>query len=466
MLRNNLWAFAALACHWTTGTLLVRQLLGWPWFRAICPGWLLGSGLASLTVLGLHLAGGTLLPWLPIALALQLAAVGAWAFRRPPSAADDSVDAAERPSVFAGLAFAFLAIVAVRTLLHAVTEPESTFDALHNWSFKALSTAIHGRPFEGYWPFVLFPNHVPFLGATFLGLQSAPQETAMHVVPFLFLLSCLGTIAQAAQALSGRRAWGLPAAMLLVVGSPMLLAHADRLYCDLPLAALHLASVYLAICRLTGSRLPAAFLSGIFSGLGMWTKTEGLLLAAGVGGALLLAEWVRTDTARGASMKTLGAWIGGLLLAGGPWPLYLALVRVPPDSSGHLGNALHLERLASILRATFQHFRGQGFVPAIGGAFFLLLGWKRSTRPLYLFLGATLAAGFLHVWLPLLVIPDDAFGGWQTFMENGLNRYCLHFSPVLLLSGALVARTGRAGGLDRLLQRLMVRKAPAAAPGR
>lgn len=458
MLGNNIWAWTALACCWATGALLVRQLLGVSWLRAAAPGWLLGSGLVSLSVFFLHLAGGSIRPGLPILLAVWAGAAIVWRIRRPrPIVPDDAGNPNERPGWLAWGVAAVIGVVAASVLAHALATPEARFDALHNWSFKALSTAVHGRPFQGYWPLPDFPNHVPFLAGAFMALQSFPQETAGHAVLFLFFLACIGTIGQAAQSLSGQRGWEWLMALALTAGIPLLMSHTDQLYADLPLAALHLAAVQMAILWLTGGRRSAAFLSGVFCGLGMWTKTEGVLLAAGVGGALLLAGLARTDVSRAATLKAMALWGAGLLLTGGPWPVYLLLQGVAPGSSGHLDAAAHWDRFPAVFRQTVQALRRRETLASLGALFFFLLGGSRKTFPLYLFLATTIVAGLLHVWLPLLVVPENAFGGWREFMQNGMDRYCMHIAPVMLLSAALVARTGRCGGLDRLLQRLLVR---------
>lgn len=474
MLANNLWAVLVLAGFWAVGTLLARQALGLGWAKAWAPGWLLGSGLVSLGVFAVYLAGGALRPWLPLLLA-ALAAVTLWRSvrRKPEKPAIPAVEpatpamipttsaAAGKPATLAGwpawVVAAVLAIIAASTLVHALVEPEARFDALHNWGFKALSTATHGKPFQGYWPMEAFPNHVPFLAGAFMALQKFPQETAAHLIPFLFFLAALGLIGTAAQELSGRRGWGWPMALALAVGCPLLAAHVDQLYADLPLASLHLGAVGMAIFWLTRGRPAAAFLSGVFSGLGMWTKTEGLLLALGVGGALAFAALARPRADWRATLRGLAAWAVGVLLAGGPWPLYLLLHYISPATTGHVDNVVHWERLAYIVRETFLHFRRVEWLPALGAVFGFALGWSRKTLPLYLFLAAVIAAGFLHFWLPLLVIPGDAFGGWRDFMDNGLARYAMHIAPVMLLSVALVGRTGRWSGLDALLQRLMVK---------
>lgn len=468
MWRNSLGALGVMGLYWTLGLVLVRQVWGRPWRGAVALGWLLGGGVASLNLLAIHVAGGALRPGLPIVLAGQLLAALAWRRWRPRPARPAPGD--RPPGVRTGWlawgALAALAVVLLALLLQGLTQPEIRFDALHNWSFKALSTAVQGRPFQGNWPFVLFPNHVPFLGATFLGFQGFPQETVAHLIPWLFYVTLLGVLVAAARRLSGSWSWGLPMALLMMTANTMMLSHTDRFYCDLPLAALHLASVYLAIAWLTGDRLAALFLSGLFSGLGMWTKTEGLLLAAGVGGSLLLAECLRADTKWSVTGKALGVWLGGLLLTGGPWPLYLLLNRIAADSSGHIGQAWEWDRLPVILRASWDYFARSGRSASFSLLFFLALGLSKKTRSLYVFLAATIAAGFLHAWLPLLIVPADAFGGWKTFMNNGLTRYFMHFMPVMLLAAALVARTGRVAGLERLLHRLMLRapRRPRTAP--
>lgn len=470
---NDLGAIAGLAVTWATGILLVRR---WgrdrAWWLTASLGWLLGSGLTSMGLFLVFLLGGRLLPGLPIVQTLLLAtAVGIQRPRRepvsqeldPPSGGRSSRDAVKgsrapgilqrlRPGVW--LMAGVLALILASTALSSITTPALRFDELHNWAFKALSTAVHGRPFQGEWPFMLFPNHIPFLTASFLGYQVEPRETVAHVIPLLFLFSTVGVMAGAARQLSGKPWWGLPMAVLLLFGAPELLNQADRFYCDLPLAALHLASLLTGLAWLDGGTTAAAALSGVFAGLGAWTKTEGLLLAGGVGGGLFLAALLRPKEERTSFWRPLLAWLAGFAIVAAPWPIYLQLRGVDLQSSGHLANTLHFDRIGRVVAYSWQVMKDAYRLPALAFVLFLFLALRRRTRAAYVFMLTVLAAGLVHLWLPILVLPEDAFGGWRAFMKHGMGRYVLHIAPVLLLSLAAVGRAGRLKGLDALFRRL------------
>jgi hypothetical protein len=453
---NSAGAMAGLAATWITGYLLVRGFLGRRGWVGASLGWLLGSGLTSLAVFLVFLCGGRLLPWLPIIQALLLA--GAWTFGRTRLAIQEAPIPDTPPGHFwrpgAWLMISVLAVLFASTGLSSITNPVLRFDELHNWAFKALSTAVHGQPFQDEWPFMLFPNHIPFLTASFLGYQGEPRETVAHLIPLLFLFSAVGVMAGAARQLSGKSWWGLPMAVLLLFGVPELIYQTDRFYCDMPLAALHLASVLTGLIWLADGPLAAAVLSGVFAGLGVWTKTEGLLLAAGVGGGLFLGALLRPRDERKPFVRALLFWIAGFLLVAFPWPLYLKFRGVDLQSSGHLGNAFYLERWGRLFAYTWMLMKEQFRMPVLAFFLFLALGFSRRTRASYIFLLATLAVGLLHLWLPILVLPEDAFGGWRLFMKHGMDRYILHIAPVMLLSLAAVGRAGRLKGLDALFRRL------------
>ncbi|MBU1910105.1 MAG: hypothetical protein KJ726_08660 [Verrucomicrobia bacterium] len=456
MIWNSAGALAGLAATWLTGYFLIRRLLGLPGWGGVALGWLLVSGLTSLAVFFIYLCGGTLLPWLPVVQGVLLAAV--LVLHHRGCVGVESAEAVLKPARTwrpgAILMILLLAFLLGAAGIKAITTPALRFDEVHNWGFKSLSTAVHGRPFQGEWPFMLFPNLMPFLTASFLVYQGDPRETIAHMIPFLFLVAAAGALYAGAQRLSGKAWWGLPMTILLLFGAPELMVQSDRFCADLPLTALHLASVVAGLIWLTGGPAAAAALSGVFAGLGAWTKTEGILLAAGVGAGLLLAALLRPKEERRPWLHAALLWMAGFALVAGPWSLYLKFRGVDMQSSGHLSGEFNPERwgrlFVHIRTVLLRHFR----IPLLAFFLFLALGFRRRTRAVYVFLLVTLVLGWVHLWLPILLMPGDAFGGWIAFMKSGMTRYVLHIAPVMLLSLAAVARADRLKGLDALFRRL------------
>ena len=453
MIIDWITGIAYLAVSGWMGFNVVRALTGRHLLLALAGGWLLGLGAASLGIFWIYLLGGTVsgaLPW------LQLTLLGlSLAFLSVRRGKADPVTSPARFSVYpaAWMMRLLLAFLCLSVLLQAITSPALRFDEIHNWGFKALSTVVEDRPFQGYWPFMLFPNHVPFAAAGMMSYMQQPLETAAHLIPFLCYVCLLGCFHVAAVEASGRTYWGLPLTCLLAVTVPELMEQGDRLTCDLPLAANLICAVAFALLWLRRGGWGALALSGVAAGLCGWTKTEGLLLTAGVGLGLALAVGVRSGV-RKDFWSAAGVWALAAGLTIGPWYVYLQFTDVGLDSSGHLG-AFDAERLPVVLAGLGSMLRYKFPAPTLAFLFFLAIGFFKAERGLYLFFLAVVAAGFVHVILPLMMLPGDAFGGWQDFMKHGLERYCLHMAPLMMLSLAAAAREKVYSPFDTLFAWLM-----------
>jgi len=447
----------SIVLTWTIGYTLVATFLRSERYLQWSLGWPLGSGIISLLVFFVYLCGGTLGGWFLFAQILLLAAT--IFFRRTYSGTVVKIKSESVAfSHFAGawVLRGLLVFVCFAVLLHAITTPALRFDEIHDWGFKALSTALLGKPFQDRWPLMLFPNHIPFISASIHAAMPAPRETVTHLVPFMFYISLLGCFHYAVVYLTRQRAWGLPLTFLLVLGMPELQIQSDRLVCDLPMATVMFASFICCLFWIDTGRWPGALLSGLFAGICAWTKTDGLILAAGVGGAFLIGGWLEKDR-RSQLIRACLIFGGMVILVVAPWYIFLAFADIGIESSGHL-SSFQADRWPIILRRVGLTLQRKYVLSTLAFVLFLLSCWYKGVRGRKAVIIITIAAGFFHALFPLFLLPADAFGGWQRFMRVGISRYFLHFAPLMMVSIAAVAYCPWFRPLTRVFQLFVLGK--------
>ncbi|NCC53198.1 MAG: hypothetical protein EOM20_18575 [Spartobacteria bacterium] len=440
---------------WLIGYNLVATCLRTERYFQLSLGWPLGSGVVSLLVFAVYLCGGALGGWFIFAQLLVLA--GTIVLRRACRQACVTIDTP--PPLFSNFAGAWLlrallGLVLLAVLVRAITSPALRFDEIHDWGFKALSTAVLGKPFQDRWPLMLFPNHIPFLGASVHLAMPSPRETVVHIIPFMYYLSLAGCFHYAVVYMTRERAWALPLTFLLLMGMPELQVQSDRLVCDLPMASIMFASFVCALFWVENGRWPCALLAGLLAGLCAWTKTDGIILAAGTGGALVVGGWLEKER-RSQVIRAALIFGGAALLVIAPWYLFLHLADVALDSSGHVGS-FQADRWPIILHRAGLTIQRYYVLSTLAFVLFLLSAWYKCRKGRALVIIVVVAAGFFHALFPLFLLPDDAFGGWQRFMRVGISRYFLHFAPVMMVAIAAVAYCPWFRPLTRLFRLFML----------
>jgi hypothetical protein len=457
MITGLIPGIASILVTWLTGYFLIAALVRGRSYLLASLGWLFGSGITSLSMLAIYLCGGNLRPWFQVVQGVLLLVSVALRYRVKPALDLNPVGVDVSRWSWIGYLLAFLLVALTASVfMHGITTPALRFDEVHNWGFKALSTAHHGEPFKDKWRYMLFPNNIPFLGASVHVSLAEPRETLTHLVPFLFLVSLLGCCHHAAVSLSGRAHWGLPLTVMLLLGSPLLMIESDRLTCDLPLAALTMGAVVFALHWLGSGRSLAAALCGIACGLCMWTKTEGLMLAAGIAGGIAVGALFDAHRRRHVIRDGL-IWLACVLAVIGPWHLFLWTRGLGMGSSGHVGS-LQLGRWEVILPSLWKIATVDNFIPTVAFLAFLLLSVLYGKRSIKVFLMLFIGAGIIHAVLPCFLVPREAFGGWRNFTRVGIPRYVLHFVPVMLVSIAAMADSRVLGPLDRAFKLTVRRK--------
>ncbi len=352
--------------------------------------------------------------------------------------------------------------------LHAIAWPVNDLDAWSIWAFKArIFSMSQGIPLAYFgdasklFSHPDYPLLVPLSETWIYGWLGRPDDQAMMA---FFALSAAGTVVITAGAL--HRVYGRVGALVGAAGLlcvPFFVARGAAGDADVPLALYSAASIaylwrWLDRPERRTNGLLALVLCGVFGGLGVWTKKEGLLLCALTVPVVALAAWQRVELggrmAHIVKARAAGRAVGvfGLAALGvaGPWLLFVA-VRRPltrdflPFTVGTL--VAHLDRLPVI--AGFVGLRlldvSRWNLIWVGLAGAVVLHRRALRR------GGPLA--YLLALLCLQVAVDGAlfvFSDWQPYtlhLRTALDRLLLHSLPlaVMLLVALVVGRPGQEG---------------------
>jgi hypothetical protein len=404
------WAFALrLVCAYVTPLLagLTAWGLGVRVFRRVWPAarygqqmrrtrgevlaysWALGWGLISLELFALAevhlpLPGGlgwtpplVLAPWLVLAALLPLTRGRA---PDPPAEPSPAGRAAWwLAPLFLACAALLLAQVGL-AMLHATSLPLDGWDEWSIYGFKARVFFAHqGLPLPYFHdPATLFshpdyPLLLP-LGETWIynWLGVADDWALTPLIP-LFYAALLTIVYASLRRLAGPAAGLVGAAALTLV--PVMQTMAGTANADLPFTLMATAACLSLLDAIVvpWRAAPALAMAGLWTGLAMWTKKEGLLLC----GALALAVVVFSLTARRRAGESAGEGRGGavdlaravgrdllayglpVLAVAGGWLLFLKRVKPLPRDFLPVTPAVfaaHVDRVPTIVRVILLHF--------------------------------------------------------------------------------------------------------------
>jgi len=206
-------------------------------------------------------------------------------------------------------------------LVLAVVLPPFAYDALAYHLTAAASWVQDGR--IGPNPYAACCSRYPSNAELLFGWPTVflGRDTLTDVVQiFAAVLGALA-VAGLARAAGVSRSGALTAASLFLL-TPIVLTQANTDYNDLTLAALFLAGLYFAARCAAEARLAFLLLAGVSAGLALGTKTNGVVLALGVGvgvaAALICAARDGASTRRSVA-SGLAVFATAVLLAGGWW---------------------------------------------------------------------------------------------------------------------------------------------------
>jgi len=448
---NTLWMAASFALSAALGWSLVCLCLGPPkdgWSRALLHAAMaigLGMGCSSLIYFWVRMAVGPS-TWAPLAAEIMVAA-GLGVLARKSSAPP--------PEGAPRLRFAGVWILGPLVMLCAIAAgmlfvetaqatPHGHWDAWAIWNvrakFLAENSAEWSRAFRpparasGQFAGAMHPEYPPMLSAyvgrtwNYAGVQTT-DAPALTGAAFSFGLA--GILAAGLAVLRGATA-GLLGAILLF-GSGTVIDQGLAQISDVPLAFFLLAAT-------VGAMLAARYgngalaLSGFAAGLGAWSKNEGLVLAAGLGAALVVL------TRRRALWWVAGAAPG--LVAAACFKLFLAAPDPLLQGSSLAAKLQDLSRYGIILRGFWDHFvlMGDGFAhPAI--AWLLLaagLGFALDTRLCSAWVAGLVAVlvGLGSYFAAYLTSPFDL----QWHVGTSMERLLVQLWPTALLLAIAVLR--------------------------
>lgn len=455
----------ALVMPALAGTLFVHWLLGadgavtFP--EACFLGWGLGTGFLSYEIFVLGIAG---LPFSAGAFTVPMAAfIALFAFlvrRRPARKRAVTFDAHVKDArfyiaLFLGL-WVFIKVCFV--FYESFNRPVFTWDSFRNWAVaakfffyrKGLALDPSDEHFfgRGYRFFLGHPLHLPLL-QTWIALWLGRFHEVFAKAPnFFYFLGVLGLLYYAVKREAGTFIGLLT--LFFMTSVPLFTYHGQASYSDLPLGYFSLASVVSFWKFINTEDRRFILLSGLFTGMAVFVKNEGLLFLVALFIPLvfyLIAQGRRKPVA-------LAAFLAPVALLAGPWLLFKA---AHGFGFGHTGAAsgfkwlsdptfaedarkgIHWEVLYAGLKEVF--FRANFNLIFPFWVIFSVTGFRKITgtelKYLYMVLLLVMAM-FIFIYLTVEVTAVTEV--------TGINRNILTFLPILFFTSALLAarlwRTG------------------------
>ena len=431
--------------------LLIAWAAGWFWVAALTAGrrahgparWLLeiplafpvGAGGSSCLYFALLAAGLNPFPAAVVADLIWLAAGAAlwWKRGRQPA-----VPSAGGPRFrFAWIAWIALAVCGA-FFLGAVYQgstalPQGDWDAWAIWNMRAKFLASDGNWKDAAAPELIGRSHpeYPLLWSGFIakawawtgraGAGATPMTAgaAAAISLILLLLGALWTIRDAVSGALGA---------LILMSTVTFWQYAMAQYADIPLSLFMLGALWCAV-RAAGDEWdsPLLALSGLLASMAAWTKDEGLVFAAGLALAIVIA-----------ARKSALPW----LLAALPAALIVALYKTllaPPFKEWSFVHLADVGRIPSILTFFLDELLSLGHFP---------------THPIFLLIAVAALLGFrrpvAQIWtaIPLATLAAAYFAAFwmstsdlQWRLSTAAGRIVLQMMPLLIFTLFLFLRT-------------------------
>ncbi|MDA2922420.1 glycosyltransferase family 39 protein [Patescibacteria group bacterium AH-259-L07] len=163
--------------------------------------------------------------------------------------------------------------------------PIFAFDALANWSLRAKVIFTENIiPLETSHPFYLgggghinYPLHLSLFQAWTALWMGSFYDSMISALFALYFLCLIGLVYAGLRYFCSRK-YSLLFTMFLST-MPLITYHGFSAYADLPLAFYFTGAVISFYVFIKKQQTPYLYISGLFAGIGSWTKFEGILLA-------------------------------------------------------------------------------------------------------------------------------------------------------------------------------------------
>jgi hypothetical protein len=244
-----------------------------------------------------------------------------------------------------------------------------------------------------------YPPGLTSIQAAALHAMGGPDTATLHLQYWFF---AVGFLAAVAGALAHRVDLTiLVPCLLAVLVAPSLVARAMTTYADIPLGYLVAGGALLLVLWIDEQEPWQLAGATVVLAAAMLTKREGILFAAAVLLAAIVASW--GDRRRSVWVLVAGAIASALAL---PWRVWFSLQGIPSDapSSGYLASFEHLDRVWPSLRLVMTTLFDRDFWPfvavlAIAAMFLAALAraWRVVVYSTVFVVGA-IAASTWAIW--------------------------------------------------------------------
>ena len=300
MTLTLLWTALAFALLLVVGYRLVAVLTPRTplfWHERWSAAWMLGCGGGACAWFVLS----PLYDWVPAIAVLTclmtvvgLSGAAGWMSQR------QRTDAAGEPAGALDIALAVVLVTQTAALFMAAWHTTLGWDGIFNFEMKARLAFEHmpsGQLPRGYfadasraWSHPHYPLLLPFTEYwLYSWLGRIDQSVAKLIFP-LFYLSLAGIFAGGVRRVAGRRVSMVGVIALGFLPPLTLISGAASGYADVPLAAGLAGAVLFTLIGLSSGNRDAIFLGAALSAAVVWTKSEGLMLAAAVAAAGLVVD--------------------------------------------------------------------------------------------------------------------------------------------------------------------------------
>jgi len=362
------------------------------------------------------------------------------------------IKAQSRPGlVIAILLSLWIALKVSFVFFEDFNRPVFAFDSFVNWAggakFFFYNNSLVLDPSKehflgsGYRMFLGHPLYIPLLQVWISNWTGGFHEVYVKAPGAFYFLGILVVLFYEL-----KKECGLMVSLLTVfflAGSPLLTVHAMASYADLPLAFYALLGTVFFWRFIAEREKKFIFISGIFLGMAMIIKNEGLFFAVAVFNSLLF--FLLFNKGKKEFFLSVLSFLLPVILIAGPWLIYKASIGL---GFGHTGNMSGLDWFSDPLRpgiarmihwevlpiALKEIFLRPGFNLVFVFCIFLFVtGFKviLRDRVKYLFIILfQIALMFFFIYLTLEVL--------AVTRATGFHRNILTYAPVLFLSTALL----------------------------